>query len=205
MYRYVGVGFFVCFAALAQTPVPEFTWDQRWHWYLYRTYSVERMSLLALDTGFEHLTTPERTRDLRSYPETYGFALARRISRTTVEFGLGGLLGEDIRRRPSNKTGFVKRATWALTHSYLATGRDGSWRPAYSRFAATFAGFAVGSTLRERPITTGRAVSAYTGSFLFGMQDSLLTEFQPDIQRIGFGLAKKVGRAVDVRRVFARP
>jgi len=184
----------------AQISTPSFDWDQRWHNYLYRTYSFERITLLALDTGFEHLVTPEHSRDIRQYPEQYGTALARRISRTTVEFGLGGLLGEDIRRRPSNKSGVMNRTLWAITHSYMGTDREGKWRPAYSRLAGTGAAFAVGSRIRERPITTGRIGEAYLGSFLFNMQDSVLNEFQPDFQRIGYGMARKWLRALGLRR-----
>jgi len=177
-----------------------FDWEQRWRWYLYRTYSPERLATLAFDTGFEHLVSPEHSRDIRQFPEQYGGAIARRMARTTVEFGVGGLLGEDIRRRPSNKTGFVKRATWAISHSYMATGSNGNWRPAYSRMAGTLAGFAVGSRIRERPITVGRAGGAITGSILFSFQDSLMTEFQPDMQRIGSGMARRCFRSLGLRR-----
>jgi len=180
--------------------VPEFNWDQRWQYYKYRTYSPERMMMLALDTSFDHAMSSDQDRSLRSFPEHYGAAFARRIARTSVEFGLGGLLKEDIRRRPSNKQGFANRAVWALTHSWMATGPNGNWRPAYSRYAATLAGFAVGASIREQPITTGRVASAYATSLLFNMQDSVLSEFQPDIQRIGFGMARRCFRAVGLKR-----
>ncbi len=107
-----------------------------------------------------------------------------------MEWGAGALLGEDIRRTPSGQTGFRRRFAYALIHAPLA---DGSWGPAYSRYAGSLGGAMVGSAWCGRPITAGRLSEQVGWSFTAYFQDALWTEFEPDVKRMARRAVRSVG------------
>src|SRR5689334_23165045 len=90
-----------CGIACAQQQ--SFDWNQRWENYVHRTYSWQRLSLLAVDTGIDHLM--REPREWGCHPHTFAFRYAsgvgKRVVRNTIELGVGQALGEDIRFRPS--------------------------------------------------------------------------------------------------------
>lgn len=108
-----------------------------------------------------------------------------------MELGAGALLHEDIRRRPSNLTGFRERLKFALLHAALARGPDGEWQPAYSRFLGTFAADTVDSAWRGRPLTSERLFGRFGISTTTYFQDAVWTEFKPDITRFARRVAGK--------------
>jgi hypothetical protein len=178
----------------AQQPIA-FDWNERWRYYLRRTYSFERVLLLAGDTGVEHVIQPSDCgRNPHCYPASYARAFTRRVARTSVEFAVGGFLGEDARRRPSQMTGLKSRVLYAITHAYVATGPDGRIRPAYSRFAGTFASAAAGSGCSRNGFSSRDWLGGFGGSVGLYVQDSLLAEFEPDLKRVGLRLGRKLGR-----------
>ena len=85
---------------------------------------------------------------------------------------------------PSGLTGFGPRIRFALTPALLARGPDGSFRPAYSRFAGTLGGIAVYSAWQGHPITTRHVALELTWAMSSSFQDALLTEFSPDLRRL---------------------
>ena len=182
---------------LRAQPVPAAPQDlrERWDAYLERTYSWKRIGLLTAETAFD------RTFDLRKcgrfpfcFPHEMGGALARRTAGTSIEFGMGALLREDIRRRPSNLPGLPRRVAWALLHATLAARPDGTWRPCYSRIGGTFGGMAVASAWNGRPITASRLFEGFGWSLTSQLQDALWTEFEPDMKRAGHRLAGRLRR-----------
>lgn len=118
----------------------------------------------------------------------------RRTARLTTELGVGGLLGEDLRRQPSELTGFRRRFVYAVEHAALARGPNGNWRPAYSRYAGTFVGITVSSAWRGRPLTGQRFLDGYTWAATAYLQDALLTEFEPDLKRAATRFANRFRR-----------
>jgi len=111
-----------------------------------------------------------------------------------MELAAGALLHEDLRRRPSNLTGFRQRLSYALVHAALATGPDGKWRPAYSRFAGTLGAVAVSSAWDGRPLTAGRLSEDFAWTATSYFQDALWTEFEPDLKRMGHRFADRLHR-----------
>jgi hypothetical protein len=187
-----------------------FPWQERWRYYLHRTYSWERIGLLAADTAVEHATGPRTCgRHPKCYPDHYGFAFARRIARTSIEFGVGGLLGEDTRRTPSGRTGLRSRIGYALSHAYLARNSEGEYRLAYSRFAGTVGGLAVAAAWEQKPFWCRGLPAAMGGALITYAQDSLFAEFEPDIRRVGFRIARRsarfAGQIGGLRRVLRPP
>jgi hypothetical protein len=111
-----------------------------------------------------------------------------------MELGVGALLHEDLRRRPSNRSGFRQRVSYALLHAPLAIGPDGEWRPAYSRFAGTLGAVTVTSAWDGRPLTAAHLSRAFGFTATSYFQDALWAEFEPDIKRMGHHFVERLRR-----------
>jgi hypothetical protein len=159
---------------------------ERWDSYVQKTFSWKKISSVAAETAFEQTFQLSKCgRPPFCFPHEIGGALTRRTARTTMELAAGALLHEDLRRRPSNLSGFRQRLSYALLHAPLATGPDGEWRPAYSRFAGTLGAVAVTSAWDGRPLTTGHLAKGFGFTATSYFQDALWTEFEPDLKRMG--------------------
>jgi hypothetical protein len=167
-------------------------WRERWDNYVERTYNWKRIAIVGAESAFDQ--TFQLNKCVRApycFPRSFGAALARRTTRTTMELGMGALLHEDIRRRPSGLQGFRQRAIYALVHAPLAKGPNGEWRPAYSRFAGTAGAVVVSSAWRGRPLTAGHLTQAFGWSVTNYFQDSVMNEFEPDMKRMAVRWVKK--------------
>jgi hypothetical protein len=166
---------------------------ERWDSYIQRTYGWKRIGVVAAETAFGQTFQLNKCgRPPYCFPHEIGGALTRRTARTTIEFGLGALLHEDLRRRPSNLRGFRERLTWALLHAPLAIGPDGDWRPAYSRYAGTFGALAATSAWKGRPITAPGLLEGFAWTSTSYFQDALWTEFGPDVKRSAIRFSKRL-------------
>jgi hypothetical protein len=176
----------VCAGLSAQTPDPGFgDFQERWDNYVDRTFSWKRIGMVAAETAFDQTFQVNKCgRPPFCFPHQFGRALARRSARTTIELAAGAILREDVRRRPSGLSGFRPRLWFALKQAALTKGPDGDWRPAYSRFAGTFGAVAVSSAWDGRPLTAHRMFGAFGWSASNYVQDSLMTEFEPDMKRM---------------------
>jgi hypothetical protein len=176
--------------------------QERWDHYLDRTFDWHRIGMLAAETAFNQTFQWNKCgRPPYCFPHEFGGALVRRTARSTIELGAGALMHEDIRRRPSGLNGFRPRVVFALKQSALIRNPEGQWRPAYSRFAGTFAGVAVSKAWDGRPMTAPQLFQGFGWSVSDYVQDSLLTEFEPDARR----LAKRALKAVWKPRRGAGP
>lgn len=190
---------FACGVLQAQTaaPVPQDpdpqSLQERWDGYLNRTYNWKKIGFVTAETMFDQTFQLSKCgRPPYCFPHEIGGALARRTTRTTIEFGMGALLHEDLRRRPSGLHGFRQRLTYALLHAPLAIGSDGNWEPAYSRFAGTMGSLAVYSAWDGRPLTASRLAEGFGWASSSYFQDALWTEFEPDLKRLGRHFADKL-------------
>jgi hypothetical protein len=174
-------------------------WQERWAAYVERTYNWRQVSSVAAETAVEQTFQLNKCgRPPYCLPHQIGGALARRTARTTIELGMGALLHEDIRRRPSGLTGFHRRVAFAILHAPLARGGDGEWRPAYSRFVGTLGGVAVSSAWHGRSMSASHLSGNFGWSATAYFQDALLAEFEPDLLRLGRRLiGRRLGRAGD--------
>jgi len=164
----------------------EYGLQERWNNYLERTYSWQRIGGAVAETAFADTFRLDKCgRPPYCFPHHLGGALMRRTARTSMEFGVGALLKEDIRRKPSGLPGFRQRIVFALVHAPLAKGPDGEWRPAYSRFAGTLGAVAVEDAWRGHPLSTRCIATSFAWSASSYFQDALYAEFEPDMKRIG--------------------
>ena len=169
--------------------------QERWDSYVQKTYNWKKIGIVTAETMFDQTFQLSKcVRPPYCFPHEIGGALSRRTARTTIEFGVGALLHEDLRRRPSGLTGFGPRLSYALLHAPLARGPNGEWRPAYSRFAGTIGGLAVSSAWDGRPLTAGRLSESFGVSATSYFQDAVWTEFEPDLKRMGHHVADRLRR-----------
>jgi hypothetical protein len=180
-------------AQVPQEESPPFDWDQRWHHYLQRTYSWQRMGLLAADTAFEHWTgdSGEWGRGSEGLGSRYGGGFGSRIIRNSIELGAGAALGEDTRFRPSGAATLGARVRYAALQAFTAD-RGGQRRFAYSRLAATIGGCLVTTRWQGRPLTTPRLAGRFADGYLSHLENSLLAEFGDDLKAVGLRVRKKV-------------
>jgi len=170
-------------------------WQGRWDSYLEKTYSWKRIGIVVAETSFDQMFSLHHCgRPPYCFHQGIEQALARRTTRTTIELAVGGLLHEDIRRQPSGLPGLRQRITYALIHAPLAKGREGEWRPAYSRFAGTLGGVAVSSALQGKSISDPRVYRSVGWSLTAYFQDALWTEFEPDLKRMAVQLEHRFRR-----------
>ncbi len=166
---------------------------ERWDSYVQKTYSWQRISVVAAETAFDQTFQLRKCgRPPYCFPHEIGGALTRRTARATMELAAGALLHEDLRRRPSNLSGFRRRVSYALLHAPLARDRDGDWRPAYSRFVGTLGAVAVTSAWDGRPLTTEHLAKGFGFTATSYFQDALWTEFEPDLKRMGRGVVDRL-------------
>ena len=180
----------------AQTPpaplIDPLGWQGRWDNYLDKTYSWKRIGIVAAESSFDQMFSLHQCgRPPYCFHHEIERSLARRTARTTVELAVGGLLHEDIRRRPSGLPGIRQRVNYALLHAALAKGPEGEWRPAYSRFAGTLGGIAVASAWQGMPASDPRIYESIGWSFGAYFQDALWTEFEPDVKRMAARFAHR--------------
>ena len=148
--------------------------------YLYRTYSWQRTALLGLDTGLGNAV------DLKQFPSRYGEALARRVSRNSMEFGLGMLLKEDPRYRASGQGGLRRRVAHAALSNLT-----------FSRLAPALGNDLLASTWERRRLTAGGVMASFGWTLAGDLQTRCLDEFGPDLKRMG----QRVGRLLLRRKI----
>jgi hypothetical protein len=191
--------FFFVVCAAAQDPGAEppqqSNSSDRFQTYLQRTYSWQKMSWLAVDTGIDHLLhESEWGRGMGGYGCHYASGFGRRLINNSVEFGATLVLRQDTRFRPSHRTGLFPRLNYAVTHAFLATGESGRVEPAYSRFAGITGGALIAPAWHRHTLSASGFGQDLAFSALDQVQNSLLTEFSPDMLRVGRSVRKKLLR-----------
>jgi hypothetical protein len=178
-------------SALAQPqPDPaaaEFSINDRWQYYVQRTYSWERLALLGADASFDHMFRQpwQWRRTSRGFLYRYGSGFGRRTVRNSIELGAGIVLREDTRFQPSGEQAIPKRLQFAATNALLARKAGGHRGFAYSRLAAAAGGFLVASTWHPWRRSPEHFAESIGYSYLGHLEESLFTEFSPDMIRIG--------------------
>jgi hypothetical protein len=187
VHRLLAVAAFSAPLLSAQTEAVGFpAFQDRWNYYIERTYSWQKVASSAAESVFEQTFRLDKCgRPPYCIPRNFGGAMIRRTTRTTIELGAGALLHEDLRRRPSGLTGVRRRISFALTHAALAQGSDGNWGPAYGRYAGTVGAVTVSAAWRGRPLTVGNLAASAGWSASNYFQDALFAEFEPDLRAFG--------------------
>jgi hypothetical protein len=184
--------------ALAQSQPDEsasaYTVDARVRYYLYRTYSWQRMAGLGVDSALDHLVFDPHAwdRGADGFACRYSSSFGGRVVRNSIELGTGILFHEDTRFRESRERTFFARLRFATAGAVLAYGPEGERRFAFSRLAATTGGILICSTWRPRRNLYGKLAGNIADSYFSHWQNSMLTEFSPDMVRFGKRVRLKV-------------
>jgi hypothetical protein len=201
------LGFLLAAACCAQTaPDDAFAWENRLQQYLYRTYSWQRMTLLALDTGIDHALQDPKSwgNGPGGFACRYSSSFGRRMVRNSMELGLGAVLDEDLRFIPSGTASMRARIRYAVVQAFTARRPDGSLEPAYGRFGATLGAAVVSSSWRPGGLSGSRTLECFGFSLLDHMQNSLLTEFSPDLRRFGVRVLNGIQRRYGPKAAWFR-
>jgi hypothetical protein len=174
-------------------PQPSFTLQERWDHYVYRTYSWQRLALLGVDVSTDMaFSKPKHGRTAGVFADRYTGGFLRRTTRTSIEYGAGILLHEDVRRRESGRTGLAPRLKYALAHTWTAYQPDGTSRFAWSRLAGAAGGITVFEAWDNKPLRTGRLAHKVSWALASNVQDALLAEFSSDMRRFGMKMKKRL-------------
>lgn len=162
-------------------------------YYLHRTYGLQKLGWLSVDTAIDHLTgEPEWGRGIGGYGCRYASSFGRRLITNSVELGAVLVLRQDTRFHRSHQTGLFPRLRYATKHAFLATGSSGAIEPAYARFAGIAGGALIAPTWRRRTLSGAGFGEDLAFSTLDQVQNSLLTEFTPDLLNVGRRFRKRL-------------
>jgi hypothetical protein len=174
-------------------PTPLVTPSQQFQNYLDRTYGWQTLSWLATDTAIDHLRSrPEWGRGPEGFGCQYASAFGHRLISNSVELGVGLALHEDTRFHLSGRSGVLPRMRYAMTHAFLDSGPEGKFEPAYARFAAIASGALIAPAWHRQTLSASGFFIDLTSGMLGQLQNSLLNEFSPDLQKLGRKFRKKV-------------
>lgn len=110
----------------------------------------------------------------------------------TAEFGIGAVIGDDARYRPSASRNPIKRGVHAAVSTFTARAGSGNIRPAYSRIVAITAALLIANRWQPRPKTGFNLSRALVFNVTDMAQDNLLAEFSPDLKKLGRKAWRKV-------------
>lgn len=101
-----------------------------------------------------------------------------------IEAGLGAIWGEDPRYFHSPKRGVWPRVKYVIRTTFMAPHRDGSWHPAYARFAGDLGNNFLSNTWRaDSEAKTSSALIRSVWGVVGRMGGEAFTEFWPDVRK----------------------
>jgi hypothetical protein len=160
--------------------------DERFKHFSQRTFGP---SGLARGLAFAALRTwqdrPEEwPANWDGFGRRFGSRCGRLAAGNAVQMGLGSLLKDDPRYRPSQKEGFKGRLAHALLSTFWVYDAQGSRMPAYSRFAGVTAGVFIESSWLPPSVHRPSDCAQRAAFFLAGNAiGNVFREFWPDIKR----------------------
>jgi hypothetical protein len=81
---------------------------------------------------------------------------------------------------------------YATAHAFLDSVPGGKFGPAYARFAAITSGALIAPSWHQRSLSASGFFEDLTFGMLGQLQNSLLSEFSPDLQKLGRKVRKKL-------------
>ena len=134
----------------------------------------------------EHLQNdpPQWDNNLEGYRRRFADRSARFLIRDTLEAGMAGAIGHEVRYIPCNCEGAGKRLWHVFAGGFRTYNREGEWRPHYSRVASVFGSEYIRYTWR--PPADRDASEVATGALVqlcVGATSRLFREFSPEIKR----------------------
>jgi hypothetical protein len=180
-------------AASASRPVPNYqpiTASERGHWFLTSTVGPTSLFLagpLSAAIGTARDIPSEYGPHWDGFAKRNGMRLTGISTGNLIEAGLGAIWGEDPRYFPSPTRGVGPRVTYVIRTTFLAPHRDGSWHPAYARFAGDVGNNFLSNTWRaDSEAKTSSAVYRSLWGMAGRMGSQAIAEFWPDVRKIAF-------------------
>jgi len=166
---------------------PALTTGQKLRLYATSTYGPTSLLRAGIGAGYGQATdsTPEWGQGMEGYGKRYASRFAQHVVKRTIQFGVGAMLHEDPRYYYSGRTGFLPRASYAVTHTFMTRRDDGTEAPAYGRFAGAFGAGLISRTWHpESSRTVGNGLRS--GAVSLGLDVGFRTfhEFWPDVRRV---------------------
>jgi len=118
------------------------------------------------------------------FGKRYGMRLTGVSTGNAIEATLGAAWGEDPRYFPSPDHKFGQRVKYVIKTTFIAPHRDGSWHPAYARFAGDIGNNFLSSQWRvaSEDGMDDAALRSVWG-ILGRMGHDAFAEFWPDVSR----------------------
>lgn len=177
----------------------KFCFKARLDLYLKRTYLDPKRHILLLgEVAFDDYASGGLEKwgsGISGYGKSLAPAYGQKVINNSVEFAAGAIIGDDARYRMSTSHGFMKRGLHAIGATFTATDKTGRIRPAYSRIVAISGALLISNQWRPRPLTGLSLGDALIFNVTDMAQDNLLTEFTPELKRLGNKIWHKVHRA----------
>ena len=166
------------------------TMGGRFDWF--RTSSVGPVSLLLagpISAGFG--TAVDHPKEYGThwdgFGKRYGMRLTGISTGSAIEASLGSLWSEDPRYFPSPDRHFGARVKYVVKSTFLAPHRDGTWHPAYARFAGNVGNNFLSNTRRaDSEAGAGDAAIRCIWGVTNRMAGQAFAEFWPDVKRLIF-------------------
>lgn len=127
---------------------------------------------------------PQWDNSLEGYRRRFSDRSARFLVRDTLEAGLAGAIGHEVRYIPCACDGAGRRMWHAFAGGFRTYDQNGHWRPHYSRFVSVFGAEYIRYTWR--PPADRDASEVATGALVqlgVGVTGRMMREFSPEIKR----------------------
>jgi hypothetical protein len=179
------------------SPIPSITPRERFSDYFRRTYGLQQMGSLAVNTGIDYfISRPEWGRGMGGFSCGFASAFGKRVVTNSAEFGAASALGQDIRYRRSDRKGLVPRLKYAAAHAFLAYGPGNRLEPSYARFSGITTMALIEPTWHAGGLTLGRFGKNAGFRGLDLLESNVLTEFNPDLKRLSERVRKRVWKGL---------
>ncbi len=127
---------------------------------------------------------PNWRQGMQGFARQYGSSMGTKAAFETARFGVGALVHEDFRYRPSHAAGFFPRTFYAMGYAFVDQSDSGHRMPALANLAGAAAGGFVPTTWLPDGFNSTRDAAKRTGTKFGGfMLQNELREFSPEIAK----------------------
>ena len=161
------------------------TLSQNYLWTVHQMFNPARLAMIAAKAGIDHSSNDPVAwgQGAAGYAERVASRLGSMAIRENMAFGIRALDHEDPRYFRSTEKGFMKRAGYAVSRTFVARNASGGWMPAYSSLVSDVATPFIAQTWRPEAVTGRRAMRSAGMSVGFDAVSNLGSEFWPDIRK----------------------
>jgi hypothetical protein len=170
---------------MAASPTP-LTGREKFHFCLRSTYGpksiISSVAISAIKQARN--SAPEWGQGMEGYGKRFASSFGQKAVEHTIQFGVGGLLGEDPRYFASARTGVFRRGFYAAGQTFVSHKDSGNIGFAYSRLIGDVGGVFI--SRQWHPDSERLAVdyiSEIGSSIFMDLVKNVFDEFWPDIKR----------------------